>query len=289
MVKREKDIDVRRIVILGMGYAATAFATLAQTRGWCTIGTKRQASQAATTLPCVPFDEAADILAAATHILISTPPGADGDPAYLHYAAAIRAAPQLQWIGYYSTTGVYGDRAGARVDEKTTPAPAQSRSIARLNAENAWRNLARERAIACDVMRLGGIYGPGRSALDALRNGTARIINAPDHCFSRIHQQDIAEGTLAAIETARDIRILNFTDRLPSPQRDVFAEAARLLDCPLPTAMPLAAAWPEMSEMARSFWSERRQVDSRWTEASLRRRWRYPTYREGLAAILHDA
>lgn len=189
---------------------------------------------------------------------------------------------------YYSTTGVYGDRQGDTVFETTPPRPGQTRSAARVRAEDARRALAAERGVACDIMRLGGIYGPGRSALDTVVSGTARAIDAPDHLFSRIHRDDIAEGSLAAAHTASGTRVLNFTDDTPSTQRSVLEEAARLLGVALPRVVTLEDAWPDMSDMARSFWSERRVVNSAATRSMLGRPWRYAGYREGLAAILHD-
>ena len=196
-------------------------------------------------------------------------------------------ARALEGIGYFSTTGVYGDRQGGRVDETTPPAPTQPRSILRLEVERAWASLAAQKGVACDIIRLGGIYGPGRSAFDTLRAGTARLIIAPDHRFSRIHVTDIAQGVAAAIATSDGGgRILNFVDDTPAPQSDVMIEATRLLGIEAPMPVPLAQAWTDMSPMARSFWSERRIVDSRGTSSILGRPWRYPSYREGLRAIL---
>lgn len=281
----------RHLLIFGQGYSASAVAERARQSGWRVTGTRRTQPNSP---DIIPIEAVGPLLQDVTHILLSIPPGQKGDPAWRLYAETLRHAPRLAWIGYYSTTGVYGDRQGARVDESTPPAPGQARSQARVEAERAWASLAAERAMACDIMRLGGIYGPGRSAFDTLRSGHARAIDAPEHCFSRIHRDDIAEGTLAAIETAaqtpiKETRILNFTDNEPSPQRDVLEEAARLLHLPPPPVVTLAQAWPQMSPMAQGFWSERRVVDSTHTQKTLQRPWRYPSYREGLAAILAAA
>ncbi|GBR06900.1 SDR family NAD(P)-dependent oxidoreductase [Asaia siamensis] len=270
------------LVILGQGYSASAVSTLLRAQGWTVTGTKR-APEAESGLKA--FDAVETELLSATHLLVSAPPGEAGDPALLRYGAILEEAPHLRWIGYYSTTGVYGDRQGARVDENTSVAPGQTRSAARVKAEQDWQSLATRRGLACDIMRLGGIYGPGRSAFDTLRSGKARLIDAPDHFFSRIHRDDIAEATLAAIETAQGCRILNFVDDTPSPQAAVFEEAARLSGAALPPRLTLEAAWEEMSPMARSFWAERRLVESVLTKQRLNREWRYPSYREGLAAI----
>jgi len=272
------------LVILGQGYSASAVVAPAKAQGWQVTGTKRAPEPDSTLLA---FDAAGEALHKATHVLISAPPSEAGDPALLRYEDVLREAPHLRWIGYYSTTGVYGDRQGGSVDETTPVAPGQSRSRARVQAEQDWQALARDRQIACDIMRLGGIYGPGRSAFDTLRSGKARLVDAPGHLFSRIHRDDIAGATLAAMATASPAssRILNFVDDCPSPQADVFEEAARLSHHPLPPRVSLEAAWAELSPMARSFWSERRVVQSRLTQQYLRRSWLYPSYREGLAAI----
>ncbi|RUT24667.1 NAD(P)-dependent oxidoreductase [Asaia sp. W19] len=271
------------LVILGQGYSASAVVPLARAQAWRVTGTRRVPEEGS---GLIAFDEAGSALGEATHLLISAPPSESGDPAFIRYAPLLSESPTLRWIGYYSTTGVYGDRQGAHVDETTPVSPGQTRSRARVEAERAWQELARRRSIACDIMRLGGIYGPGRSAFDTLRSGKARLIDAPDHLFSRIHRDDIAEGTMAAISTASGCRILNFVDDAPSPQAAVFEEAARLANAPLPQRLSLDEAWESLSPMARSFWSERRVVDSRLTQRSLDRRWRFPSYREGLAAIL---
>ncbi|GAB6855776.1 SDR family oxidoreductase [Asaia astilbis] len=270
------------LVILGQGYSASTVALLAQSRGWRVTGTRRQPEQGS---PLLSFDKVGPELQNATHVLISAPPEESGDPALNLYASVLEDAPNLQWIGYYSTTGVYGDRNGASVNEATPVAPGQTRSQARVKAEQGWQDLARRTGRACDIMRLGGIYGPGRSAFDTLRAGKARLIDASDHLFSRIHRDDIAGATLAAIDTAHACRILNFVDDTPSPQAAVFEEAARISGYPLPPRLSLETAWEGLSPMARSFWSERRVVESHATKLSLRRDWTYPSYREGLAAI----
>ncbi|WP_025885894.1 Rossmann-fold NAD(P)-binding domain-containing protein [Asaia prunellae] len=273
------------LVILGQGYSASAVASLARARDWQVTGTQRTP---ATGSGLRPFDSVETELREATHVLVSVPPGETGDPALLRYETILTVAPRLTWIGYYSTTGVYGDRQGRAVDETTPVAPAQTRSQARVKAEQDWQALARSRNIACDIMRLGGIYGPGRSAFDTLRSGKARLIDAPDHLFSRIHRDDIAGATLTAIDTAGTCRILNFVDDTPSPQSAVLEEAARISGMPLPPRLSLEDAWEGLSPMARSFWSERRVVESRLTRQCLGRNWLYPSYREGLTAIFEN-
>jgi nucleoside-diphosphate-sugar epimerase len=234
----------------------------------------------------VPFDAAEPALARATHVLATAPPGEAGDPVLARYDLA--AAPLLRWAGYLSTTGVYGDRGGGWVDETTAPAPGQARSVRRLEAERQWAALAGRMAV--DLFRVAGIYGPGRSAFDDLRAGTARRVDRPGHAFGRVHRDDIAGAVLAAMRQDRPpgVRVLHLADDLPAEGAAVVAEAARLLGAEPPPLVPFDAAWAAMSPMARSFWSENRRVSSAATQAALGYRWRYPDYRAGLAAILAE-
>lgn len=276
-----------RLLVAGYGYTGRAIAAAARAAGHDVLATVRRPDVAAGPgIALVPFAGLADAVADCTHLVVTAPPGAEGDPVLAAAGAAIRAAPALRWIGYLSTTGVYGDRGGGRVDEATEPAPGQDRSRRRLAAEMAWRALAERRAV--DIFRIAGIYGPGRSALDDLRAGTARHIIAPDHLFSRIHRDDIVRAVLRAAEQAppAGVRIFNLCDDLPAANADVLAEAARLLGITPPPARTLEEAWPAMSPMARSFWSERRRVSCVATKERLGLDWLYPTYREGLRAIL---
>jgi len=182
---------------------------------------------------------------------------------------------------------VYGDRGGAEVDEATPPAPGQARSRRRLAAEEAWRAATAGRA-ALDLMRAGGIYGPGRSPFDDLRAGTARRVVKPGHAFSRIHRDDIALAVLAAIhqDLPPEVRVLHLVDDEPADSAAVVGHAARLLGVPPPPAIPFEEARATMSPMALSFWAENRRVANAATKAALGIAWRCPTFREGLGAIL---
>jgi nucleoside-diphosphate-sugar epimerase len=188
-----------------------------------------------------------------------------------------------------STTGVYGDRGGGWVDEDTPPAPSSERSRRRLAAEQAWSRFAGRYAV--DIFRVAGIYGPGRSAIDDLRAGRARRVLKPGHAFGRIHRDDIARAVLAAAVQPRPpgVRILNLADDEPAESAAVIEEAARLLGVEPPPTLPFAEAAPLMTPMAMSFWAENRKVSSAQTKAALGIAWRYPSYREGLRAILSDA
>lgn len=273
----------QKLLIIGKGYTGQAIQALAQRAGWEALVTSRNAAGK----PGVVAFEDPAILAGTTHLVITAPPGPAGDPVWATHAAALAAAP-LRWVGYLSTTGVYGDRQGAWVDEDTPPAPGQERSKRRLAAEEQWAALAPR--LAVDVFRTGGIYGPGRSALDDVRAGTARCVVKPGHSFSRIHRDDIARAVLAAATRppAPGTRILHLVDDTPSTQADVTLEACRLLGVAPPPPTPFPEAYARMSEMGRSFWDESRLVSSRRTQQALGIAWAFPSYREGLAAIFAE-
>ncbi len=274
------------LLVLGLGHSGAAAARLARAAGWAVAGTARAPSAP----DVIPFAEAGDAIRSATHLLVTAPPGEAGDPVLAAHHAAVEAAlaaGRLRWVGYVSTTGVYGDRGGATVDETTEPAPGQPRSRRRLAAEQAWRDVTAGCA-ALDLMRAGGIYGPGRSVLDDLRAGTARRVIRPGHVFTRIHVDDIARAALAAMAQDRPPapRVLHLVDDEPAESAAVTEYAARLLGIEPPPAIPFDEARATMSPMALSFWAERRRVGNAATKAALGIAWLYPSYREGLAAIL---
>jgi len=277
-----------RLLVIGLGASGRAAAREALAAGFRVTATARDPTLAGMAgVAVIPFAEAAAAIAEATHLLVTAPPGeAEGDPAIAAHRAALREAGRLRWIGYVSTTGVYGDRGGAWLDETAAPAPGQPRSRRRLAAEQAWRAIAAGRAL--DLFRTAGIYGAKRSVFEDLRAGTARRILAPDHDFGRIHVADMGRALIAAAGRTPPpgVRVLHLTDDLPAPPSEVIAEAARLLGIEPPPARPLAELWPEMSPMARSFWSESRRLRNDITKQALGLAWRYPSYREGLAAVL---
>lgn len=282
------------LVVLGLGYAGMAVARRALAAGLAVAGTARDpaALGAEARALAIPFAAAAEAIRAATHLVITAPPDQAGDPVLAAHGAALDAAlaaGTLRWVGYVSTTGVYGDRGGGAVDEATPPAPGQPRSQRRLAAEQAWRAATAGRA-ALDLMRAGGIYGPGRSVFDDLRAGTARRVVKPGHAFSRIHRDDIALAALAAMAQDRPPapRVLHLVDEEAAESAVVTEHAARLLGIAPPPAIPFEAARATMSPMALSFWAENRRVANAATKAALGIAWQYPTYREGLAAILEE-
>lgn len=280
------------LLILGLGYAGEAIARAALARGIAVQGTQRQPGQAADTspVPVIPFEAAGPAIAAATHLVVTAPPGEDGDPVLARHGAALRGGleARLRWVGYLSTTGVYGDRGGAWVDEATPPAPGQPRSLRRRQAEQAWEAALAGQA-RLDIFRTGGIYGPGRSALDEVLAGKARRVIRPGHAFGRIHRDDIAQAVMAAADAGGPgeamSRVLHLVDDEPAEPALVIEEAARLLGMPPPPALSFDEAWAGMSPMARSFWSEHRLVANARTKAALGLEWRYPSYREGLRQI----
>ncbi len=275
------------VLIFGLGYCGVAVAELARAAGLAVTATSRRAdTRTPTGVRLVAFDDALPSVASASHILVTAPPGPEGDPVLARYAAALRASAAI-WFGYLSTTGVYGDRGGAWVDEDTPPAPTAGRSQRRLAAELAWQECAAGRPL--DLFRVAGIYGPGRSALDEVRSGRARRVLRPGHAFGRIHRDDIAGAVLAAIaRPPPGTRVLNLSDDVPAESALVIEEAARLLGLAPPPAVPFEEAYAGMSDMARSFWADDRRVASAKTQAALGRRWLYPSYREGLRAILEQ-
>lgn len=269
------------LLIFGLGYSGCAIADAAAEAGFTVSGTSRDAAPGT-----VPFDAADDVIRAATHILTTVAPSASGDPVLTRYAGAIAAAPALRWIGYLSSTVVYGNRDGFWVDEDTPPAPSQPRGQYRADAEVAWARFAGK--VPVDIFRLGGIYGPGRSTFDDLREGTARHMIKPGHQFGRIHRDDIARAVVVAMRQDRPngVRALNLVDDEPAESAAVMLEAASLLGVSPPPPVRYEDALPAMSPMARSFWAENRKVACAKTKAALELEWLYPTYREGLRAIL---
>jgi nucleoside-diphosphate-sugar epimerase len=225
-------------------------------------------------------------IAAAEAILVSVPPGPEGDPVLDRFSELVAAAPRLGWVGYLSTVGVYGDHHGAWIDETTVPQPVSQRSVQRLAAEEAWLDLGRRSGKAVHVFRLAGIYGPGRSPLQKVLDGTAKRIVKPGQVFNRIHVEDIAAVLAASLDRPRRGAIYNVADDEPAPPQDVVAHAAELAGLPPPPEVAFDEA--EMTPMARSFYGENKRVTSRLIREELGVRLTYPTYREGLAALAAD-
>ncbi|HTQ71299.1 MAG TPA: SDR family NAD(P)-dependent oxidoreductase [Acidocella sp.] len=273
----------RHLLIFGLGYSGRAIAKAALAAGYAVTATTRGNAAPEPGVSLIPFGAAESAIAAATHIIATAAPDEHADPVLAPYREAIAAAPHLRWVGYLSTTGVYGDAGGAWVDEDTQVNPGSERTRRRVEAERAWAALGRPLAI----FRLAGIYGPGRSMFDDLRAGRGRHVVKPGHVFGRIHRDDIAHGVLAAMGREA-VGIFNFADDLPAASADVVVEAARLLGVAPPPPVPYEEAAKTMSPMARSFWAENRKVSAARTKAALGIAWKYPDYRAGLRAILAE-
>lgn len=274
-------LPAARLFCFGLGYSATALASEVSAQGWPVAGTSRTARPGIHAFDGRrPMADATAALAGTTHLLISIPPDAEGCPVLRHHLADLAALPALAWVGYLSTTGVYGDQQGGWVDETTPPKPGQIRSIQRLRAEQDWQACG----LPVHVFRLAGIYGPGRSALDRLRAGDARRIDKPGHLFSRIHVTDIARVLLASMARPDPGAIYNVCDDEPAESGAVIEEAARLLNLPAPPAIPFEEA--ELTPMAASFYAESRLVRNDRIKQELGVQLACPTYREGLRAIL---
>jgi len=288
--RRESKTMEKNLFCFGLGYTACALARRLRSQGWRVGGTTRTAGSARrlATFEAIVFDGTQSQLEIARGgaVLISVPPDADGDPVLRSASETIRAAAP-SWLGYLSTTGVYGDRNGAWVDETTPPEPTSARARHRLAAERSWLEFAAEAKLPLQVFRLAGIYGPGRSAFDALRAGVARRFDKPGQIFSRIHVDDITAVLEASLDRSFDCDIYNVCDDEPAPQADVIAYAARLSNLEPPPLEPFEAAEASLSEMARSFYRDSKRVRNDKMKEKLGVVLKYPTYREGLTAILH--
>lgn len=281
----------RRLFIFGLGFSGLEIAKLAKAQGWSVAGTCTSEEKARRLreagIEAHRFDGTVPLSPQAfgepTHVVCTIAPGETGDPALRTCRDLLGRAG---WLGYLSTTGVYGDREGGWVEETTPALPTQPRSRQRLAAEQGWRALAAETGASLHILRLPGIYGPGRSTLDRVRAGTAQRIDKPGQAFSRIHVEDLAVSALAAMARGGGkVDIWNVADDLPAPNADVIAYACDLLGRPVPPAIPWEEAAPTMSAMARSFYSESRRVRNEKLKREMGVVLRYPTYREGLKAI----
>ena len=278
----------KTLLSFGHGFSARALARRLVPQGWTIYGTTRNpdkadALRAEGVTPILWQDgDFAPAFEAATHLLISAGPNEDGDPVLNRFRDRIAAiAPQLDWAGYLSTTGVYGDHQGAWVNEDTPLTPSTRRGKMRVEAEAAWRAVP---DLPLHIFRLAGIYGPGRGPFEKVRQGTARRIVKPEQVFSRIHVDDIAQVLEASINRPDPGAAYNVCDDDPAPPQDVIGYAAKLLGLPVPPEVPFDQA--EMSPMARSFYAESKRVDNTRIKRDLGVRLIHPDYRSGLKALL---
>lgn len=278
----------KTLLSFGHGFSARALAHVLLRIGWDIVGTTRTPEKAellaktGVTPMIFPGDDMGGAIERATHLLISAGPDAEGDPVLREVGDLIAArAGQFDWVGYLSTTGVYGDHQGGWVDENSALTPATRRGKWRVEAETAWAAIPH---LPLHIFRLAGIYGPGRGPFAKVRNGTARRIIKQGQVFSRTHVEDIAQVIAASIAQPNPGAIYNVCDDDPAPPQDVIGHAADLLGLPLPPAVDFETA--DMTPMARSFYAESKRVRNDRIKDELGVKLRYPTYREGLAALL---
>jgi nucleoside-diphosphate-sugar epimerase len=275
------------LLSLGHGYSAQALARRLIPQGWRVIGTTRNPAKAESfraegVEPLIWPGDLGPALLEATHVLCSAAPDAGGDP-------FLRAAPEISgsrasWVGYLSTTGVYGDHKGGWVDETTPLTPQSDRGRQRVVAEGQWRATG----LPVHIFRLAGIYGPGRGPFEKVRDGTARRIVKPGQVFGRIHVDDIAQVLEASIRRPNPGAAYNVCDDNPCPPQDVIAHAARLLGLPDPPAVAFEDVAGTMGPMALSFYSESKRTRNDRIKDELGVRLHYPDYPAGLAALLRD-
>ena len=276
-----------RLFVFGLGYSALAIADHVMREGWTVAGTTRSQENAdqlrRLSIEAVLFDGTAPIdpahLIGTTHLLASIPADPD-DPALRHHAKDIAAISGLDWVGYLSTTSVYGVTDGSTVNEDFACDPTSARGQRRLAAERAWQSLP----LPAHIFRLSGIYGPGRSVFDTIRAGKAQRVIKPGQAFNRIHVDDIATVVRVSMAKPSPGRVYNLADDLPAPSSDVVTYGCKLLGVEPPPEIPFDEA--VLSPMAREFWADNKRIDNRRIKAELGVKLAHPTYREGLNAIL---
>jgi nucleoside-diphosphate-sugar epimerase len=287
---------MKTLFCFGLGYTAGFLARALKSEGWRVAGTSRDEGSCARLAgegfamhllaPGRKLADAAAALEGATHILVSVPPDEGEDPVLAMHAADLAALSGVAWLGYLSTTGVYGDRGGGWVDESDALQPTGERGRRRVEAEAGWLALRQEHGLPVHIFRLAGIYGPGRSALDTVRQGRAQRIDKPGQVFSRIHVADIMQVLRASMARPQPGAIYNVCDDDPAAPEAVIAYACELLGVAPPPLIPFEQA--PLSPMARSFYDDNKRVSNRRIKEELGVRLRYPSYKEGLKALLHS-
>ena len=280
------------LFIYGLGFSGQVLARRMQAKGWAVSATARTQDKAAALIglditPVNPADPDAmtEAMGRAKAILITAPPGPDGCPALQQIVPALaRSGAFPDWIGYVSTTGVYGDQGGGWVFENSPLRASSPEGARRVGAERDWLQVGQGMGLSVMVFRLPGIYGPGRSAFDRLRAGDARRVIKPGQVFSRIHVEDITSGLVASIAKPRAGGIYNLCDDEPAPPQDVIAYAAGLAGLALPPEVGIDA----LSPMAKRFYAENKRVSNALAKQELGWKPTYPTYRQGLDAILNQ-
>mgnify|MGYP000150317003 FL=1 len=285
----------KKLFCFGYGYSCDYLGhALEEAGGWSLAGTTRSADKKDKLnergIDAHIFDyqhplvDPRFILDGVTHVVISTPPDDAGDPSFSIHAQDILKIPTVEWVGYLSTTGVYGNRDGDWVDETTELIPTSQRGSRRKKAEGQWMSLCKSEGLPLHIFRLAGIYGPGRSALDSIRAGVARRIEKPGHSFSRIHVEDIVRVLMASIANPDPGGVYNVCDDLPAPSHEVIEYACELLGLPMPPLIGFNEV--DMSPMAQSFYKDNKRVCNERIKDELGFVLKYPDFREGLKACL---
>ncbi len=286
---------MNKLFCFGLGYSARTLVSQLRGQDWQIYGTARSLEKLSQIISMGVeshvFDgqtasaTARDAIVKTTHVLVSAPPGSNGDPVLAYHAKDLASAPSLEWIGYLSTVGVYGDWQGEWVDENTPPRPLSERSRCRLEAETAWLEFGARTGKRVRIFRLSGIYGPGRGPFEKVRTGTAQRIIKPGQVFNRIHVDDIARVLIASMSGRGQHSIYNVTDDEPAPPEDVVTFAAGLLGISPPPEIDFDTA--NLKPMAASFYSENKRVRNARIKDDLAVALAFPTYREGLQNLLN--
>lgn len=287
----------KRLFCFGYGYTCDTLAHHLMARGgWALAGTTRdnekrrflrnQNIKSFLFDQGQPLEDPAVFLRDTTHLLISTPPNDDGDPVFLMHSKDILKIPTLEWVGYLSSTSVYGDRDGGWVDEESELRPSNKRGSRRAKAESQWLELFTKHNLPVHIFRLAGIYGPGRSALDSVRAGVARRIDKPGHAFSRIHVEDIVRALEASMLKPNPGRAYNLADDLSAQSHEVIAYACELLGIEPPFLMPYDDA--DMAPITRSFYADNKRIHNMRMKDELGISLKYPDYKIGLKACLEQ-
>ena len=277
----------KSLFCFGPGFSLKVLARQLLNNDWSVSGTYREAdgaeNLAALGIDPIPFNAADAAMESATAIISTVPPSAEGDPVLTRYGDQLANISKQAWIGYLSTTGVYGDTGGALIDEASALNPSNDRNQRRATCEQGWLS------VSAHIFRLSGIYGQGRSSVDRLRSGLARRIDYPGHLFSRIHVDDISQTLIASINQPSPGQIYNLCDDEAAEQQVVEAYAAGLLGIEPPPLVPFDEAIREMSPITKTFWQNNRRVDNARIKNELGVKLIYPTYREGLTAIYQSS
>ena len=285
----------KHLFCFGLGFTGSALVSEVQTKGWEVSGTYRERAHKdvwfGKGIQSYYFDgnevseEIKAALRKASHVLVTIPPQKDaGDVVFGHFKEILAGSSQLQWLGYLSTTGVYGNRDGGWVDETSELKPGFDHQRRRVEAENQWRGLYQKYQAPVHVFRLAGIYGPGRNLLQRVRNGSARRIDQPELVFNRIHVEDLVQVLCASIDHPHPGAIYNVSDDLPSSPAEAVAFACDLLSVGVPPLVSLEDA--ELSKMGRGFYQTNKKVRNRKIKEELGVQLRYPDYKAGLRALL---